>query len=167
MAGNGGVGRMAIGLAGLGARKLAVLIAAAVAVGCGGEQQREPESVRSAVPQEPIPVRPGTFQGVGVVLTGLAIRSDSPTVPAGDVSFSVSNAGAQPYRFVVSGKGARFQTGEIAPGGTEVLDASLMPGTYELHTIPEQTGPVPGEIRQMLTVTPGELGERGGTAVTP
>lgn len=132
------------------------LLAAALA-GCGGEAAPEPvEEPRVAVPSEPIPARPGTFQGLGVVLTGLAIRTEAGAVPEGDVSFSVTNEGARPYVFAVTGQGVDARTEPIRPGGTGLLNTSLRPGTYELHTIPEQEGPLPTEVRRTLTVTAGD-----------
>jgi hypothetical protein len=134
-----------------GSAALLILLAGA----CGGDA-RPPEEKTVAVPNEPIPARPGTFHGVGVALTGLAIRTDQPTVPEGDVSFSVTNAGAQPYTLVVTGEGVELRTDPVAPGGTALLNASLKPGTYVLRTEPEQAGPVPGEIRRTLRVTGGD-----------
>ncbi len=134
-----------------------VLLAAALAAGCSGEPAPEGAGEpRVAVPSEPIPARPGTFQGIGVVVTGLAIQSESGTVPEGDVSFSVTNAGAQPYAFLVTGNGVDARTEPIRPGGSALLNVSLGPGTYVLHTVPEQEGPTAAEIRSTLTVTPGE-----------
>lgn len=137
-------------------RAVYVLLAAGMSAGCGSEPRVESVRERTvAVPAEPVPARPDTHHGIGVALTGRAIRADAPTVPQGDVAFSVTNSGARAYTFVVRGEGLEARTEPVQPGGTALLTTSLKPGVYELLTLPEQESPVPGDIRRTLRVTEG------------
>lgn len=121
---------------------------------CGGERD-QPESTGGATTadQAPIPERPDDFAGVGVAITGQAIRADQATMPAGRAAFSVTNAGRETYILIVQGPGVNARSEPIAPGGTGRLDVQLAPGTYELRTDPEQASPAPAAARTTLTVT--------------
>ena len=119
---------------------------------CGGERDA-PESTGGATAEQTIPERPDDFQGIGVALTGQAIRADQATMQAGRAVFSVTNAGRETYVLIVQGTGVNARSEPIPPGGTGRLDAQLSPGTYELRTEPEQASPAPAAARATLTVT--------------
>lgn len=120
---------------------------------CGGEREAPESTADATADQRPIPERPDDFQGVGVALTGQAIRADQTTVPAGRAVFSVTNAGPKTYVLIVQGAGVNERSEPISPGGTGRLDVQLSPGTYEIRTDPEQASPVPAAARTTLTVT--------------
>ena len=54
------------------------------------------------------------------------VTTDS--VPAGPVEFTVTNAGKIPHNFVL---GTEAQTLVLAPGKSQVIDATLTPGSYK------------------------------------
>jgi hypothetical protein len=120
---------------------------------CGGERDAPGNTSGTTAERPPIPERPDDFAGIGVALTGQAIRADQATTPAGRAAFSVTNAGRETYILIVQGPGVNARTEPIPPGGTALIDVQLSPGTYELRTEPEQASPVPAAARTTLTVT--------------
>ena len=55
------------------------------------------------------------------------------TVPAGTVTFSVTNGGSVPHAFEVEGHGLEKETPLIQPGATATLTLTLRPGGYEVY----------------------------------
>lgn len=127
--------------------RLGLLLVLAV-LACG-----ERDAPQSTAEQQPIPERPGDFQGIGVALTGQAIRADQATMPAGRAAFSVTNAGRETYTLIIQGPGVNARSEPIPPGGTGLINVQLSPGSYQLRTEPEQASPVPATARTTLTVT--------------
>jgi hypothetical protein len=126
-------------------RSLSLLLVLALAA-CGTDA-REPAD------REAVSERSPDFQAIGVALTGQAVRAAQGVVPAGPVTFSVTNAGRVTYTLVVEGPGVDARTQPIPPGGSGRIDVRLAPGTYRLRTIPEQASPTPAGGHAILRVT--------------
>ncbi len=72
-------------------------------------------------------------QTVNVTLTEFRIEMPS-SVPAGPVSFVVTNQGAVEHNFEVEGEGLEEEFDEnLKPGETKTLTLDLAPGTYEVY----------------------------------
>ncbi len=55
------------------------------------------------------------------------------SVPAGSVTFTVTNSGSVPHAFEVEGHGVEKETPLIQPGATATLTLTLRPGGYEVY----------------------------------
>jgi plastocyanin len=55
------------------------------------------------------------------------------TVPAGTVTFTITNGGSIPHAFEVQGHGVEQETALIQPGATATLTVTLRPGAYEVY----------------------------------
>jgi uncharacterized cupredoxin-like copper-binding protein len=81
---------------------------------------------------------------VGITLGDMWVKSDTPTVKAGKVTFDVKNEGATMHGFAISEAPAKVTGGmldesgllakgkELAAGEGESVTADLKPGSYEL-----------------------------------
>jgi len=54
-------------------------------------------------------------------------------VPAGTVTFTITNGGSVPHAFEVEGHGVEQETPLIQPGATATLTVTLKPGGYEVY----------------------------------
>jgi plastocyanin len=70
---------------------------------------------------------------VPVTLTEWKVDTKSDTVPAGSVTFRVTNDGSMLHAFHVEGTGVDKETRQIAKGESASLVLNLKPGTYELY----------------------------------
>src|SRR3954463_13165886 len=70
---------------------------------------------------------------VTATLSEWKVQLSSETVPAGTVTFEVSNTGSVPHALEVEGHGMEKQTAIVQPGKTTSLTITLEPGTYELY----------------------------------
>jgi hypothetical protein len=86
----------------------------------------------------------GPAVSVNVALSEWTVRLSEPTVPAGPVTFSVTNGGSIPHAFEVEGHGTEKETPVIQPGATASLTLTLAPGRYELYC------PVGGDSHKKL-----------------
>ncbi|MEA2312922.1 MAG: hypothetical protein QOE28_2890 [Solirubrobacteraceae bacterium] len=123
-----------------------------IATGCSGSDASTTASA-PAVASSSAPA--GGAGGVNVTLEQWAITPSATTVPAGPVTFTVTNAGTIPHEFVVlhtktqagdfsitsfEGETQRFdedtagknvgETGDMAVGATATLTIDLAPGHY-------------------------------------
>ncbi len=141
---------------------------------CGGGEDRAGRSAATAggaaaapnpmdtTPEgTPAPPAPGTVtesleRNVTARLTEWAIGLSRDTVPAGDISIQVMNAGTRPHALEVEGRGIERETQLITPGGTTTLTVRLEPGTYEVYCPVDEEGPDHDErgMRATLVVTP-------------
>jgi hypothetical protein len=126
----------------------------------------------TAVAARPANRRPGHAgppASVAVALSEWTIRLSQPTVPAGPVTFAVTNGGSIPHAFEVEGHGTERETAVIQPGATASLELTLAPGRYELYC------PVGGDSHKklgmethLMVVTGGDsasaTGSRSGMA---
>ena len=72
-------------------------------------------------------------QSVPVTLTEWKVEMKRDTVPAGSVTFRVTNDGSMLHAFHVEGAGIDKETRQIAKGESASLVLNLKPGTYELY----------------------------------
>src|SRR2546422_2216893 len=76
---------------------------------------------------------PGAPVAVSAKLSEWRVELSASTVPAGTVSFAVSNAGIIPHAFEIEGHGIEKETDQIQPGSTATLTLTLKLGTYEVY----------------------------------
>jgi|GEM_PF-1561801 len=119
-----------------------------------GPMDTTPEG--TPAPPAPATVAESLERNVTARLTEWAIGLSRDTVPAGDVSIQVMNAGTRPHALEVEGRGIERETQPIAPGATATLTVRLEPGTYEVSCPVDEEGPDHDErgMRATLVVTP-------------
>jgi plastocyanin len=91
-----------------------------------------------------VPARRGYPAPVSAKLSEWTIQLSEATVPAGQVTFTVTNAGSIPHAFEVEGQGTEQKTPLIQPGASATLTLALEPGTYEVYC------PVGGDSHKKL-----------------
>ena len=74
-----------------------------------------------------------TPAAVEAKLSEWTIRLSDSAVPAGPVTFTVTNGGSIPHALEVEGHGIEKQTALIQPGASTTLTLDLPPGTYEVY----------------------------------
>ena len=70
---------------------------------------------------------------VSAKLSEWKVELSQGTIPAGSVTFSVTNAGTIPHAFEVEGEGVEQETTVIQPGSSATLQLTLKPGTYDVY----------------------------------
>jgi plastocyanin len=70
---------------------------------------------------------------LNVKLSEWKVELSEPRIPAGSVTFTVTNAGSIPHAFEVEGQGIEKETPQIQPGATATLTLTLKPGRYEVY----------------------------------
>ena len=118
-------------------RKLPVLVAlvAALALGlaaCGDDESEETGSATLETTTEQTTAS-GGGETVDVVETDFAIDPENPTVPAGTVTFAISNEGDAPHNVEIEGNGIEevSETFEAGAGGEFTVE--LEPGRYDFY----------------------------------
>ncbi len=76
-------------------------------------------------PREPAPVR--------ATLSEWAVELSQSTVPAGPVTFTITNSGTIPHAFEVEGRGIERETKLIQPGQTDTMTLDLKVGMFEVY----------------------------------
>jgi len=79
------------------------------------------------------PARRGNPAPVSVKLSEWTVQLSEATVPAGQVTFTVTNGGSIPHALEVEGHGTEQETPLIQPGASATLTLTLKPGTYEVY----------------------------------
>ena len=80
-----------------------------------------------------LPARRAEPAPVEATLAEWTVRLSSATVPAGPVTFTVTNSGSIPHALEIEGQGTEQQTPLIQPGASATLTLTLAPGTYEIY----------------------------------
>jgi Cupredoxin-like domain len=75
----------------------------------------------------------GDPAAVTASLSEWKVELSAATVPAGTVTFTITNAGTIPHAFEVEGRGIERETDLIQPGTTATLTLTLAPGSYEVY----------------------------------
>jgi len=70
---------------------------------------------------------------ITVRLTAWKVEVGAASVPAGTVTFRITNAGTIPHAFEVEGRGVEKETPVVQPGATTSLTVALAPGRYEIY----------------------------------
>jgi len=70
---------------------------------------------------------------VNVKLSEWKVELSQATVPAGAVTFAITNAGSIPHAVEVEGNGIEQEAAVIQPGATAALTVTLKPGTYDVY----------------------------------
>lgn len=80
-----------------------------------------------------LPARRTEPAPVEATLSEWTVRLSNATVPAGPVTFTVTNSGSIPHALEIEGQGTEQQTPLIQPGTSATLTLTLAPGTYEIY----------------------------------
>ena len=80
-----------------------------------------------------MPARRDNPVPVSARLSEWTIQLSEATVPAGPVTFTVTNGGSIPHALEVEGQGTEQETPLIQPGASATLTLTLEPGTYEVY----------------------------------
>jgi plastocyanin len=70
---------------------------------------------------------------VSAKLSEWKVELSQATVPAGPVTFTVTNTGSIPHAFEVEGQGIERETAVLQPGSSATLTLTLEPGSYEVY----------------------------------
>src|SRR5712671_3114356 len=70
---------------------------------------------------------------VSARLSEWKVELSQRTMTAGNVTFTVTNAGNIPHAFEIEGQGIEQETAVIQPGATATLTLTLKPGTYAVY----------------------------------
>src|SRR2546425_12376299 len=76
---------------------------------------------------------PGAPVAVSAKLSEWKVELSASTVPAGTVTFTVTDAGSIPHAVEIEGHGIEQEADEIQPGSTATLTLTLKLGTYEVY----------------------------------
>jgi hypothetical protein len=80
--------------------------------------------------------QPAPFEGGPPITVRLAewkVELGAASVPAGTITFNITNAGTIPHAFEVEGGGVEKETPVMQPGATTSLTLALAPGQYEVY----------------------------------
>ena len=70
---------------------------------------------------------------VNAKLSEWKVELSQPSITAGAVTFTVTNAGTVPHAFEVEGQGIEQETDVIQPGSSATLKLTLKPGNYDVY----------------------------------
>ena len=70
---------------------------------------------------------------VNAKLSEWKVELSQPSITAGVVNFTVTNAGSIPHAFEVEGQGIEKKTEVIQPGRSATLKLTLKAGSYEVY----------------------------------
>lgn len=123
-------------------RRISRLACCAVVVmltACGGGDSSASEAVAAETQTEappehqlaPIPQPEGEHQ-FGARVSEYQIDLNTHTIPAGQSTFHILNAGQTAHLFIVRSDDLYFATPHIAPGDSATLDVDLPPGEYHV-----------------------------------
>jgi plastocyanin len=76
---------------------------------------------------------PGDPAAVSAKLSEWKVELSQPSIAAGLVTFTVTNAGSVPHAFEVEGQGIEKETEVIQPGASATLKLTLKPGNYDVY----------------------------------
>ena len=81
---------------------------------------------------------------VSAKLSEWMVQLSETAIPAGTVTFTITNAGSIPHGFEIEGRGIEKEIEKIEPGAVATLTIEVKPGTYEVYC------PVGGESHKKL-----------------
>jgi plastocyanin len=110
-----------------------------------------------------MPAHRGNPAPVSAKLSEWTIQLSETTVPAGPVTFTVTNGGSIPHAFEVEGQGTEQETPLIQPGASATLTLTLEPGTYEIYCpVGENSHKKLGMETHLKVVSAGATGSSSG-----
>ncbi len=117
-------------------RKVLVLIAVVIPLtfaACGDDDDSSSESAESTSTAEETTASGGGGETVDISETEFSLDPSEATVPAGEVTFAVTNDGGITHNLEVEGNGVEEITDDLDPGASDDLTVDLEPGTYEMY----------------------------------
>ena len=109
------------------------------------------------------PARRGNQAPISAKLSEWTIRLSEATVPAGAVTFTVTNDGSIPHALEVEGNGTEWETPLIQPGASATLTLAVRPGTYEVYCpVGEDSHKKLGMEAHLTVVNAGEATSASG-----
>lgn len=116
-------------------------------------------AVAAAVAAAPATDRWEDPAAVTAELSEWKVELSAVTVPAGAVTFTITNTGTIPHAFEVEGRGLERETDVIQPGSTSTLTLTLAPGTYEVYCpVGEDSHKKLGMETHLTVLKPGSPG---------
>lgn len=107
------------------------LVAPLLAVlACTGEGETAPDA--SATADTGVAAAQPTSEVVQVTLTEWSVQLDADSVPAGAVSFQISNRGEVVHTFEIQGEGEEWSVEAIVPGEDATLRVDMAAGVYDV-----------------------------------
>jgi hypothetical protein len=104
----------------------------------------------------------GHSAAVSARLSEWMVTLSQGTVPAGEVTFTVTNAGSIPHAFEIEGGGVERKTAVIQPGASATLKLTLTPGSYEVYCpVGEDSHKKLGMDAHLRVVGAGAMGAMG------
>lgn len=111
----------------------ALLVLALLAAGCGDGYDDDDDAGNAGNAGDAGTTPAAGAQTVDVTLTEFAIEMPS-TIPAGPVSFVVTNNGGIDHNFEIEGEGIEEEfAADLKAGETQTLELNLQPGTYKVY----------------------------------
>ncbi|HYL55847.1 MAG TPA: cupredoxin domain-containing protein [Gemmatimonadales bacterium] len=125
-------------------------------------------AVAAAVAAAPATHRSDDPTAVTAKLSEWKVELSAAAVPAGAVTFTITNTGTVPHAFEVEGRGLERETAVIQPGSTSTLTLMLAPGTYEVYCpVGEDSHKKLGMDTHLTVLKPGSAeGSSAGYAET-
>lgn len=117
-------------------RRLEIITTTAVAAAtlalsaCGDQMASDTTSGGSASAS---PIAATDTGNVFVTMNEWQISLSMDTVPAGEITFQISNRGRLNHQLEIEDGGEEFKSDTLLVGSTRTLTARLEPGTYELY----------------------------------
>lgn len=84
-------------------------------------------------PPTPSSIASDTERQTAVILSEWEVATRDDALPAGEITFQVTNSGTEPHALAVDGYGVAERSEPIPPGGASTLTVQLAPGTYRLY----------------------------------
>ncbi len=110
-----------------------LLLFSGLLAACGGDNSTAtPSAPNPAAGTTPTAASAGSNSGaIAVTLAEFSIAPAAITVPAGHVTFNLTNSGKYPHNFGVMVNGTNMKSPNVAPGASATFALDLTAGTYD------------------------------------
>ena len=107
-----------------------LLVFSSLLAACGGDNSTATPATNPAAGTTPTAASAGSTGAINVTLTEFSITPAAITVPAGHVTFNLTNTGKYPHNFGVMVNGTDMKSPNVAPGTSASFALDLTAGTY-------------------------------------